>query len=94
MHTISPVGDYWRHSFTVSSDFGSGYEVGAFYVRTTNGTTYWRKAGDGGDFYVGRGLFDGIEDIKGHASYDYRPEAGVPTQHEQLVGYWNPDRCF
>ena len=85
--------DYYKLSLNVSSDFFQGSYTGAFYVRTANGTNYWLKTANGGDFVFDVNGYNNVSNAMGgmtHYSSDIN--VAVPTQRSDMY-YYNPGMC-
>lgn len=94
------ASDYFSIDLELSSDFSSQTYEGAFFVRTTNNTTYWLKPrwGDSENFLINgetqrvvRAAMNLQHDWD--KNYDADPSAGTGTQNDAL-SYFNPDRCY
>jgi hypothetical protein len=94
MQPFFGAADYFQLSLPLASDYGATTYQGAFYVRTTTGTTYWAKAGNGGDFVFDRRTHDIVASRRvGYSSgYESSIDVAVPTQASGM-DYYNLGRC-
>ncbi len=86
------ASDYWflnlvlKHDFTVER-----YYEGAFFVRTTQGTTYWVNPSGGGNFYLDRNMHNNVEVSFGSPAYSQSVSTSINTADR--FPYLNPGSC-
>ncbi len=84
--------DYYKLSLNISSDFYQGAYTGVFYVRTANGTNYWLKTSNGGDFVFDVNGYNNVSNAMGMTNYSSDINVAVPTQRPDMY-YYNPGMC-
>jgi hypothetical protein len=84
--------DYWSLNLVIDSDFiAERYYEGAFYVRTTQGTTYWVNPWGGGNFFLDRNMHTNVEASLGRAAYSQSTQDSINTADR--FPYLNPGSC-
>jgi hypothetical protein len=85
--------DYWSLNLVIGNDFIlERYYEGAFYVRTTQGTTYWVNPWGGGNFFLDRNMHNNVQASLGRPAYSISIADSIRTADR--FPYLNPGSCY